>query len=187
MILYDRLKEKYTRAELISLLGNASAGRIWREEINLHPTTISKKIDIKQLDYSFEDFFEDYDFLYKDHLEKYMIYNLFIEGVSVASLIKQYNLESLLYVFLKKGFNYNSTSNNLHLIFSFLGICIDTSSFTIDFYKRHVELFGTKEDIKAFKERYDIKYDLYYEPYRKSWHLAFDGCLAEHIRKKSRK
>lgn len=183
MILYDRLKENYTRIELISLLGHASAGRIWRGEINLHPTTVSKKIDIKQLDYSFEDFFKDYDFLYRGHVEKDMIFNLFIEGISVMSLIKQYNLESLIYIFLKKGFNYNSTSNNLHLIFDYLGICIDTSKFTIDSYKRHIELFGTKEDLKVFKNRYDIKYDLYYEPYRKSWHLAFDGCLAEYIKK----
>lgn len=185
MILYDKLKERYTRPELISLLGNASAGRIWREEINLHPTTISKKIDIKQLDYSFKDFFEDYDFLYKDHVEKDMIYNLFIKGLPIKTLIEKYNLESLIYIFLKKGFNYNSTSNNLHLIFDYLGIYIDTSNFTIDCYKRHIELFGTKEALKAFKDQYGIKYDLYYESYKKSWHLAFDGCLAEYIKGKN--
>ena len=72
----------------------------------------------------------------------------------------------------------------MHLAFDSLGIVVDISLFTVDFYKTHIELFGKKEDLANFKNRYGIKWKLWYEPYRKSWHLAFNGCLAEYIRNK---
>lgn len=184
MILYDKLKKKYTRAELIKLLGDGAAGRVWRDEKNLRPHKISSKINILNLDYSQEDFLKDYNHLYKNHIEKEMLYSLFIKGVSLNELKKSKNLESMIYSFLKHGFDYNSTSRNLHLIFDELGINVDISMFKIDVYFTHIELFADKESLDNFKSKYQIKYDLHWEPYRKSWHLAFNGCLATFIKKK---
>lgn len=41
----------------------------------------------------------------------------------------------------------------MHLAFDSLGIVVDTSIFTVDLYKTHIELFGEKEDLEAFRAR----------------------------------
>lgn len=182
MILYKKLKYIYTREELIKILGDGAAGRVWRGEKNLRPHKISNKVDISILDYSQEEFIADYHYLYENHAEKEMLYNLFIKGISLNELRRSKNLESMIYNFLKYGFDYNSTSRNLHLIFNDLGIKIDTSQFKIVLYANHIELFADRDSLKMFKDKYKIKSEIYWEPYQKSWHLAFEGCLAEYIK-----
>jgi len=113
-----------------------------------------------------------------------MTYNMVMAGSSIYQIRNKFNLESQLYQQITKGFNYNSMSLNTHRVFNILGIQVDTSLFIIDLYKTHVELFGEKENLEKSKNRFRIKWELWYEPYRKSWHLAFNGCLAEYIRNK---
>ncbi len=113
-----------------------------------------------------------------------MYYQLFINGFKINDIKKQFNLETQIYAYLIRGFDYNGVTRNMPLAFDSLGITVDTSFFTIDLYKTHIELFGEKEDLEKFRNRYGIKWELWYEPYRKSWHLAFNGCLAEYIRSK---
>lgn len=187
MILYEKIKERYSRKELEELLGRNTAGRIYREEIEVLPVKISSRIDVSKLEYSLDDFKVDYEHMYKEHKEVEMIFALFIKGLAPNTLKKKYNLETMIYSHLKYGFDYNSTSRNLHLVLKQLGVEVNISRFTIDFYKTHIELFGLKEDLESFKKKYNIKYDIYWEPYRESWHLAFNGCLAEYIREEQRK
>ncbi len=182
MILYDRLKERYSKNELKELLGDAMGRRVWREETNINIFTLSKKIDISKLNYTFNNFILDFDFIYSKHKEKLFLFKLFLKGISPMELCRQYDIENRIYTLLLYGFDYNSTSRNLHFIFDYLDINIDTSQFDIDCYSTHVELFGSKVDLEKFKTQYNIKYDLYYEPYKKSWHLAFNGCLANYIK-----
>lgn len=35
--------------------------------------------------------------------------------------------------------------------------------------------------VTSYGSKFSIKYDLYWEPYKEYWHLAFNGCLAEYI------
>ena len=113
-----------------------------------------------------------------------MTFNMVMAGYSVYQMRDNFNLESQFYLQITKGFNYNSMSLNIHKVFDILGIEVDISPFIVDLYKTHIELFGKKEDLERFRNRYGIKWDLWYEPYKKSWHLAFNGCLAEYIRNK---
>ena len=183
MILYNKLKERYRKTELKDLLGDAMGRRVWREETNINIFTISKKIDVSTLNYTFNDFTLDFDYLYSKHKEKQLLYNLFLKGKSPRDLCKEYDIENRIYQLLLNGFDFNSCSRNLHLAFDDLGIKVDISSFNIEPYPTHIELYGEKRTLNDFKSQHNIKYDLYYEPYKKSWHLAFNGCLAEYIKK----
>lgn len=187
MILYDKIKAKYSKEEIKNLLGGPTGRRLWREEPSIRPFTILKKINSLEINYTIDDFFKDYSKSYSHYKEKEMIYSMVMAGYSITQLSDKFNLESQFYYQITKGFNYNSMSLNIHRVFDILEIEVDTSPFKIDLYKTHIELFGEKEDLEAFRVRYDIKWELWFEPYRKSWHLAFNGCLAEYIRiKKNR-
>jgi len=184
MILYDKLKERYTRKEIIKIFDDTLAGRIWRGDKSVFIHTISNKIDLYNLEYSFDNFQEDYGDKYQHNKEMLMLYQIFMKGYNLNRLSKKYNLESQFRNLLRDGFDYNCSSKNIYLTFELLGIQVDTVPFSIDIYETHVELFGSKGDLENFKEQYALKYDLYYEPYRKSWHLAFNGCLADYIKSK---
>ncbi|WP_028856116.1 hypothetical protein [Psychrilyobacter atlanticus] len=184
MILYDKIKAKYSKEEIKELLGISIGGRIIRNEINVNPSSISSKINLLELCYTMEDFFIDYKEITDKYIEKNMYYNLFLRGLTINYIKNKFDLETQIYAYLIRGFDYNGFTRNMHLAFDSLGIVVDTSPFTVDLYKTHVELFGKKEDLENFRNRYGIKWELWYEPYRKSWHLAFNGCLAEYIRTK---
>ena len=184
MILYDKIKAKYSKKEIKNLFGISIGGRIIRNEIDVNPSSISSKINLLELCYTMEDFFIDYKEINDKYIEKNMYYNLFLKGLTINQIKNKFNLETQIYSYLLRGFNYNGVTRNIHLVFDLLGITVDTSPFIVDLYKTHIELFGEKEDLEKFKDRYNIKWELWYEPYRKSWHLAFNGCLAEYIRNK---
>lgn len=184
MILYDKIKAKYSKEEIIKFLGGPTGRRLWREELNIHPGYISSRIELKELNYTIDDFFKDYSKSYSHYKEKKMTYNMVMKGYSIYKLRNEFKLESQFNNLIIKGFNYNSITLNVYKVFNVLGIEVDLSHFTVDLYKTHIELFGEKEDLEKFKDRYGIKWELWYEPYRKSWHLAFNGCLAEYIRSK---
>jgi len=184
MILYDKIKAKYSKEEVKELLGGPIGRRLWRGEKDIYPTYISSRINLRKLNYTIKDFTQDYKKITDKYLEKEMYYQLFINGFKINDIKKKFNLETQLYAYLIRGFDYNGVTRNMHLAFDPLGIVVDISLFTVDFYKTHIELFGKKEDLENFRNRYGIKWELWYEPYRKSWHLAFNGCLAEYIRSK---
>ncbi len=84
---------------------------------------------------------------------------------------------------LKKGLNFNSESINSYKIIDILKIEVDVCKFRIDKYPIHIEFFGEKEDLLQFQKTFKIEHDVLFEPIKKEWHLAFDGMLAEYIRK----
>ncbi|MEI6856572.1 hypothetical protein [Psychrilyobacter sp.] len=184
MILYDKIKAKYSKDEIKKFLGGPTGRKLWREDDKIYPTYISSRINLLELNYTMEEFIQDYKKIIDKYLEKEMYYQLFINGFKINDIRTKFNLETQLYAYLLRGFDYNGVTRNMHLAFDSLGIVVDISPFTVDLYKTHIELFGQKEDLEKFKDRYGIKWELWYEPYRKSWHLAFNGCLAEYIRSK---
>lgn len=89
--------------------------------------------------------------------------------------------------YLKKGLNFNSESPNFDKLIDTFGIKVNYNSFKIDIYSKHIELFGDKEKLINFKEKYGIEHDVLFEPIKNEWHLAFDGFLAEYIKKRIQK
>ena len=87
----------------------------------------------------------------------------------------------------KNGFWYNSKASNLKNIINKLVINYDISNFKIEFYKEHIELYGDKELLEAFKNTFNLQEGIYYEKYKSSWHLAFSGLLADYITYKEKK
>lgn len=126
----------------------------------IYPFTIFKKINFLEINYTIDDFFKDYNNNYSNYKERVMTYNMVMAGYSITQLKDAFNLESQFYYQITKGFNYNSMSLNIHRVFDILGINVDISPFTVDLYKTHIELFGKKEDLENFKNRYSIKWEL---------------------------
>lgn len=89
---------------------------------------------------------------------------------------------SYLEYIIRNGIDFNSIFENGYKIIKFMKYKIDVSNFKIVKYETHVELFGNPEQLKIFKEKYNLRFEVIYEPYKKSWHLAFNGILADYIR-----
>ena len=111
-----------------------------------------------------------------------ILYKIYKAGYSVLQFRKKYNISSYLENMIKNGLDFNCPIENGYRIIEVLKYNIDLKTFKIDKYDTHIELFGNLEQLKAFKEKYGINYEVIYEPYKKSWHLAFRGMLADYIR-----
>lgn len=181
MIIYEKILKKYSLKELRVIIGPAATARISKGSLAIS-LDILCAINFSEINYTFEDFSEDYDRIYGNYKEKEMIYNIFKNGYSLNSLRKMYNLESGVYNYFKKDFFYESRSRNLHKLMHLLEIDVPLENLKIKIYDTHIELFGTKERLNEFKELFKISKPILHEPYEEQWHLAFDGCLAEYIK-----
>ena len=58
----------------------------------------------------------------------------------------------------------------------------DISNFEVAFFDKHIELYGEKDDLEAFKKKFKISQKVLWNFQNNTWHLAFKGLLAEKIR-----
>ena len=94
MILYDKIKEKYSKEEVKEFLGGPTGRRLWRGEKDISPTYISSRINLRKLNYTIRDFTQDYKKITDKYLEKEMYYQLFINGLKINDIKKKFNLEN---------------------------------------------------------------------------------------------
>ncbi len=181
MIIYDKIRQKYELGELKSLLGV----QLYYKFKNNKPVelySLGRKLELSDISYSVDEFIEDYP-KYNDFVEKASLINVMKTGQTVSGIMKNYHIGDF-YKHIKTGFNYNSRIyKDKNDILSLLAIDYDISKFKLEIYKRHVELYGEKEDLEAFREKFSIDHQVLYEKYKEKWHLAFDGLLAEYIKK----
>ncbi|MGL5124076.1 MAG: hypothetical protein ACRC6K_07975 [Fusobacteriaceae bacterium] len=154
-----------------------------KEGVRYTLNKIFKKYDNAAVKYTYEDFLKDYGLRYKEYKELKTLFNILIKGYSPTSY-----LTSNFYNFLVKGFNYNAKivkEENLEKLLDVLHIecSINNYSLILEKHRRHIELYGEKDNLEKFKEDYRIEEPILYEKFKEKWHLAFDGILAEYLRK----
>ena len=58
----------------------------------------------------------------------------------------------------------------------------DISNFEVAFFDKHIELYGEKDALEAFKKKFKISQKVLLNFQNNTWHLAFKGLLVEKIR-----
>lgn len=187
MILYTKLKKHYTIKGLRKLLPIMTARHIINNEKRVRIQTLPKYIDFKELGYSSADLAEDYPELKATYKEFEIVYKIFLMKKSINEFKEELGLTDAFDYYLKRGINFNSESPNFYKIIDILKIPIKYKDFKIDIYPNHIELFGDKQKLIDFKEKYEIEHPVLLEPIKNEWHLAFDGFLAEYIKRKIEK
>lgn len=181
MIIYSKINAVYSKDEIYEIFPTMTARKIIFLRDIPRAETIAKYCSFEKINYSFYDFLEDYPF-YKNYKCPELMYEIYKRGYSVLEFRKKYNISSYLENMIKTGLDFNCSIENGYKIIEFLQYNIDVSKFKIDKYDTHIELFGEKEMLLEFKEKYNIRFEVIYEPYKKSWHLAFNGMLADYIK-----
>ncbi len=184
MIIYEKIKEKYSPEELKERVGRSAYFRM-QDNKPVKLNALYSKLDLKDIKYSEEDLIKDYP-QYEKYIEKKTLLNIIKNGYSVEYLSKENDI-NVLVAHVWKGFNYNSQKyDGKEDVLKLLKIDYDISNFKLEIYKRHIELYGDKEELEKFREKFSIDRQVLYEKYKEKWHLAFDGLLAEYIKIKSR-
>ncbi|MEJ6467345.1 hypothetical protein [Fusobacterium ulcerans] len=182
MIIYDKIKTKYNKNEISQLFPRITARNIIYEKTIIKIGVIAKFVSFDFIDYSLQDYIEDYeaDKIYK---EVEYVYQILASGKNIGQIAAENSLSDNFDYMLKRGLNFNSDGINSYKIIDILKIEVNISKFKLDKYPIHIELFGEKEDLLEFKEKFKIEREVLFEPIKKSWHLAFNGMLAEYIRR----
>lgn len=181
MIIYDKICRKYTKTEINQMVDSRTARKIYYNRETIPIGKICKMFSFDDIGYTLQDAIIDYE-INKTYKEYEHVFNLLKKGYTINFITVRYELTASFEYMLKYGLNYNSDAKNGYKIIDILKIDIPLESFTIDKYETHIELFGKKEDLEKFKEKYNIHYNIIFEPFKKQWHLAFNGMLADWIR-----
>ena len=142
---------------------------------------IAKNINLKNINYEVEDFLSDYP-QYKKHKEIKTILNIQLDGEALGEL-GQKNKCFLLFSHTRNGFDFNSRDYvGKKDVLKYFDIDVDLSSFNTRTSKKCTDLIGKKEELEAFKKKYQIVYPVALEKENKIWHLTFDGMLNDWIK-----
>lgn len=182
MILYEKILNKYSKSELNKMLDPRLARKIYYNKGTIPIGKIAKVISFDEVEYRLEDAILDYS-LNEKYKEYVLVFELLKRGTNIKATTIKYGMTNHFDYMLKKGLNFESKAVNSEKIIDIFKIDVDISSFTLDKYDTHVELFGDKENLIKFKKKYKISKAVIYEPFKKSWHLAFDGMLNDWIKK----
>ncbi|GLI58315.1 hypothetical protein PM10SUCC1_38290 [Propionigenium maris DSM 9537] len=181
MILYEKLKNKYgdnLKEKLSERLYHKMAAK---KSFYLH-NIVKCGVDLDELGYTFEDYLEDFRHQADKYAEKRTLFNILKKGYAPGGYSS-----STFQEYLRKGFNSNSQivrGEDREEILDVLDIDCDLARYNLrcEVYRRHIELYGAKEDLERFQEDFSIKQSILWEKRKEEWHLAFDGLLADYIK-----
>ncbi|MBR8701319.1 hypothetical protein IX317_001121 [Fusobacterium sp. DD29] len=181
MILYDKILKTYSKKELNEMADPRTARKIYYARGTIPLEKAAKIFNLDKIKYTVEDAIKDYN-IDKSYKQYKYAFKIFKKGYSIRGISEKYGLTDALSYQLKREINFTSKAINSHYIIDILDIKVDISNFTFDIYEDHLELFGDKNDLIKFKEKYNINYDIIFEPFKKQWHIAFDGMLCDWIK-----
>lgn len=145
--------------------------------------SILKYFSFQDLNYSFEDFIKDG---YGEGIkEQKALYLLLSEYKSVKYFCEKNDINKEIFaVALRNGIEKlpKSLYNKKNIFMKYFEIEYNIKCFEAIYYEKHIELFGSLEQLKNFKNKHKIIYPIRYDSLKESWHLAFDGVLAEYIK-----
>lgn len=143
---------------------------------------IGKYIDLKSIDYSYDDYKLDYPERIEGYAESKVLYNIERSGRSLTSF------PASAVAAVRIGINYNyfilKNKEQRYEFLEYLDINLD---YQLDFesFEMHTEAYGDYEELERFKNDYEIKNEIVFEKYKEKWHLAFSGIISEYINKKT--
>lgn len=180
MIIYDKLKQLYSSEELKNKLGDYVYYYCFfsNNEKDVKLDKLAHSISDLRDFYSFEEFTLDFPNFVLKYKELRTIYNILISGKKISDFLKLHNkiLKQLYYGF------YSETKSFVYDQLKYISIDYDISKFEYAFFKRHIELYGEKNELTKFKEKHKIDQKILWEFQKETWHIAIAGLLAEKIR-----
>lgn len=181
--IYKKLSKYYTEKEIRDKLGDAAARRLKIGEF-IKLETIANRIEIK--DYTFEDFMEDYGEKYKNYKEKKNLYNFLLKAPKSMRQLSIENglLDTTIVNYFLKGFTDKAEGFNVIIPYLWDTEELRKDMKTLDYkiFDTHVEIYGEKEKLEVFKEKYNIPYKIIFHSKFEIWHLAFDGRVEKIIK-----
>ena len=183
MVLREKLYKKYNRyTDIGEIIGFSILDRLNQGKLPaLH--LLFNKIDLEiEIGYTYEDVLIDYKDILEKFQEKKAVYNIWKMGYSINGYSKVSGTGSQLHKILTKGEHIMQKETRIKLadIFEYSVDIEDLKSFEVICKPKFCKLIGEKDDLFYFKEKYDLDYPVL--PYYNTWHLAFDGVIAEKIR-----
>jgi len=181
MHIYKELLKVYSESEIKDKMDKNIFSDLKNARKSPSLDSLANKFDLSKIGYTLKMFLEDYP-KYKEFAEKKTIFNILMDGKNIDELTKTYET-SLLYKHIKNGFDFNSNAYiSKKEVLKYFEFDIDLSKFKYRIFRRHTELYGSKEDLENFKEQYKINQPVLMEKEMDTWHLAFDGMMNDWIR-----
>lgn len=181
--IYEKLLKYYTEKEIKDKLGEAAARRLKKGEF-VKLETIANRIEIK--DYTYEDFLEDYGEKYKNYKEKRNLYSFLLKAPkSMRQLSIEHGLlDTTIVNYFLKGFTDKADGFNIILPYLWDTEELKKDMKTLDYkiFDNHIEIYGEKQILEEFKEKYNIPYKIIFHSKLEIWHLAFDGRVEKIIK-----
>lgn len=181
MIAYSKIRAVYSKDEIYKMFPIHTARKIIFHRSTIKINVLVKYCNFKKINYTLNDLQEDYP-NFANYKGAEIAYKIYSQGSSITDFWRKHQIGPHLENLIRSGIDFNSTVENGYKIIKFMEYKINIKMFKVDKYDTHVELFGEKEDLIKFKEKYNLRFEVIYEPYKKSWHLAFNGMLAEYIK-----
>ncbi len=184
-IILKKLYEKYERyTDIGNIIGAHILDKLKRGELPKFET-LYKKLDLEgELGYTYENFLSDYQEVISEYKEKRALYNIWCMGLSIYEYTQVKGIgSSQLYRILERGRGI-SKNETLESIIDILDVDIsveDFKIFEVTIKENFCRLIGSREKLINFKKIYNIKNPIL--PWQDAWQLAFDGVVAEKIKK----
>lgn len=178
MIIYEKLINMYSLKKIKDIIGEYEYYYYFSKNNNsIRLEKITQKINLKDI-YSYKDFLKDFGVKFSKIKEKATLYNFLMNGISVSDFLKS---DANIYKQLCDHFYMESKTFSKEQI-QYIAIEYDISNFEVAFFDKHIELYGEKDDLEAFKKKFKISQKVLWNFQNNTWHLAFKGLLAEKIR-----
>lgn len=146
--------------------------------------TLCKRIDICVLNYTLNDFLQDYEHEIELYKEKELLFQIYSLGYSIEEYakMKAISLSALRYALIS-GITNNLITSQLKLeMLNNKTITFETiKNFRCIIHDSYCKLIGSKSDLEKFRTDYNISYPVL--QYMNSYHLAFDGYWFRQIKK----
>lgn len=176
MILYEKLD--------INSLKKLNDGIYYKAKHNkkVALNVVGKYVDLKSINYSYDDYTKDYPEKVEGFIESKVLYNIERSGKALTSF------PASAVAAIRVGINYNYfilKDKKLRTEFlEYLDVSLD---YQLDFesFEIHTEAYGDYQELERFKNDYEIKNEIIFEKYKEKWHLAFSGIISEYINKKT--
>lgn len=185
-ILYKKALKKYgTYTAISKIFQSYNADKMSRKDKIPQLSQLAKYCDLENvLGYTYEDFCEDYPSIMEKYKLPKIYYNISIKGKSIEEYSAEKKINnSVLYKILKEG-RESVVEKTRVILLEVLEIDFDINDineFELILEENYCKLFGEKEKLEKFREKYNITYPVLLLGAR--FHLAFDGSIFYKIKK----
>lgn len=179
-ILYEKALKKYgTYTAISKIFQPYNADRMSRKDKIPQLSQLARYCDLEtEIGYTYEDFCKDYPLIVQKYKLPKVYYNIGIKGKTIEEYSEDKKISNgILYKILKEG-KESVIEKSRVVLLDVLEIEFDIgdiSGFELVLEECYCKLFGGREGLEKFREKYDISYPVL--PLGARFHLAFDGSI----------